>query len=300
LNTTQTITIVGYNNGESRINYLGETLRVRGTDTSNNTIYEYNITYNTSHGVCLYDNSSLLGCTAVSLSDIKNIEFTVKTNRPQTAQLHSSRVIINKNNGAYEDIYTSFRLPFSTAGNFNKLELTTDNATINSVNVYNEAQPQEAWKNTTWTQYDGDGDIIYQHQCLYTNVGCTNVRSYYNNNLNEGYWNYKDWEVCVNTLGNLKVTDTPNNLTGSLTPMQKILLSFAISFVIGMITIIAGFMSPQDSERRFLIYAGTFLFFAGLIVFALLKWLPVWVIVVPAIIAGLGVSFFFIKKSQGE
>lgn len=303
INTSETILLPSYTNGDSIFTFKlvnNGSVKIQGVDAVNTPIYEYNITYNDTHGICLYDNQSLLGCEAVSFIDISDVEFTVKTTRPQTKQLHATRTIIHKTNGGFQDIYTSVRTPITDpVGTLGKVIISSNDVTLNKLNIYNEIQVNNAYKNTTWTQIV-NGEIQYQHNCIYTGVGIYTLRSYYADNLLEGYWNYKDWTITISSLGGMSIqTDDSNSLFNNLTKTTKILMSFLISFLIAIILLVLGLIDKNEQQGNYFKYLAVFLFFGGIIVFGILGWLPVWVIISCFLLSASVVGFFIINKSQG-
>lgn len=302
INTSYDVTVSGYNNGDVFTRFIIQdngSLKINGLDNADNVVYDYEIIINETYGVCVYLNGSLVGCEAVPYIDISNIEFTVKTTTPYSAQLHSTYLKINKKNGGFQDIFTGFTTPTEPNTGLKKIKYESLNSSISYINIYNEDGLTEAFKNTTWTIVN-NGEIQYQHTCTYTSTGCRVLRSYYKDNLDEGLWNYKDWEICINGLSGevIKTSAGGNGLFNRQSPTMKIILSFVISLIVMGFFVIMG-VSRREQESRIFTWMGLFLSIGSLIVFAIIGWLPVWILIVCAIIATLGLSVFFIRQSQG-
>ena len=286
VNTTQDYTVNGYTNGISTIKFIipnNGTIRISGLDTLDRELYVYNVTYNQTTGFCLYNNVSLLGCQLIDYSYMKNLELDVQSIRPNTNQLFSAKLVINLLAGGSQEIYRGFANPLTIpASNYGKIRITTTNANVTSVNVINGEQYLNAWKNTTWTQLKSGGIIIYQHSCIYSKVGCYTVRSYLQQDLREGLWDYQDWKVCINSLSGASIGDT--TIEGKLSPMTKLVLALAIPVGIFLLLFILGWILAQktgnDNMTSIFSFAGLFFSIGFLVYFSIKGWLPAWIIIV--------------------
>lgn len=297
VNTTKTYLVPTYTNGESTFRFnlpVNGSVLITGTDATDLPIYIYNISLNETYGVCLYSNVTLLGCE--TSSSINFVEFTVKTARPNDKQLHSAKLLINGAGG--QDIYTGFFVPLSNPVNsLGKIVITSSNVNVTYANVFNEAQINTPWKNTTWTIIS-NGEIFYQHNCDYTSNGCRTMRSFYQDDLGEGYWNTQDWAICIGLNGQ-SVEVPGSSLFGNLTKSQKLIYGFILSGIIVLFFVILGVMQHDEREQKILTWIGVFGFIGGIIIFSILGWIPVWILIVCGILASISMGLFFISKMNG-
>ena len=306
--TTQTINtsleqvFSGYTNGVSTINFkpvINGSVLILGKDLGGTTIFSYTVEDNSTYGTCLYDNDSLLGCDSSLLSEYSNIDLSIQTIKPNTDYLSSVRLTINLKNGGKSHIYTGLSSPVnSPTTTYYKLVISSNNATYNSLKVINGEQYLNTWKNTSsGVVYDVNMKPTYVNSCYYTTLGCYTTRSYYTRELSNGLWNYKDVKICVNTLGSSTLVTTGNNVFDNMTPRAKLFTALISSILVFFLVLLIGLIYGNVVIFGWI---GTFMSVGLVGYFAIIGWLPTWLIIVMLLISAFVVMMFFRKTVVGR
>jgi hypothetical protein len=146
------------------------------------------------------------------------------------------------------------------------------------------------WVNTSNNDY-------HVNPCVMSTLGTRTVRTYYSDTTDGVLWDYKDWTITVNGLGNmLLVPSTSNTNTGlKLTPDTKLLLGIIIPLVVFLLTIACGFAFPGEGIKNLFLFIGVFFGVGLLAYFSINGWLPGWLIFLMFIVAG-GVVAFVVRS----
>lgn len=147
-------------------------------------------------------------------------------------------------------------------------------------------------------QVSGVKDFIKNYEytgCNYSNSGSYTARVYLSEEYLGQYFSFKDINVKIERVNGNGVQNTPL-VKSELSKNNKMVASFVISILLLGFFVIFGIMY----KNQILIYVGCLVFVMSMIIFAIKDWMPVIVLVVSAILAGLIALFFVLKKSQGD
>jgi hypothetical protein len=269
-----------------KINGLTGEITAYDTDTSGAVLYTFNYNPSKTLGkieIEMYQDSS----KKIQNNIISVYEYIDNNNQPQ---------LINRGVNV---------VPFTNilAGSTYKLRLKKEGGTTG--NIYLNALTEEQISSSVFgfakLQVSGT-DYINNYEltpCIYKTNGCYTARFYLSERLGGQYFSYQDLEVCLNSNAIGEVSEE-NTILGGLSNTGKIAISLIVSFVVLTFFVIIGLTRNGEIEGRVLVFVGIFFFTASLITFALIKWLPVIILIIPALIGGLGVGFFFLRKGQGD
>jgi hypothetical protein len=144
------------------------------------------------------------------------------------------------------------------------------------------------------TQYELTG-------CTYLQDGTYKARIYVSEEFLGQFFSYEDLIINKNTITTCGTGNTQTiSIFDKIGVQTKLILGFLIPMIALLIFVSIGITNNDDSTQRMLIFFGAFLFVAGLIIFAVLTWIPVWIMIVSSLIASMLVGLFFIRKTQGD
>lgn len=168
--------------------------------------------------------------------------------------------------------------PLATANiDYAYVNISSTNATINSIIVNTYSQPS-GFSTTLRNNYD-------YLPCSYGSNGCRSVRTYNNNNGLPDFTNYYDYRICVNAIASNDIEQTSNSFFGSLSLGMKIVLALIISMILGVIAYVVLVAFELDFGGKFAPFTSLFIFIISTIGFSVMGWIPVWVIILSAILA---------------
>lgn len=304
INTSATHTFNGYSNGVTTLKVkpsYNNTVTLAGYDVADQLIYNYTVEDNTTLGTCLYRDGSLVGCQNYLYADVNNVELSVQTLKPYTSTYtHSVKMQVNLNNGGKQSVYTGFTPSNTTpTGTYYKAIITSTNTSYYYLIVTNGEQGNNAWKNTTVGEEYTGSTRVYDQSCYYTDVGCYNTRHYMTRNTSQGLWNVKDFKVCVNTLGDTTIPtgDTGGDAFSDMSNKMKLLIAILGTLIVFALCILVGVTYDMTKVMAF---AGTFLSVGLLIYFAIIGWIPVWIIIVMILTSAMVVMIFFRNTFTGS
>jgi hypothetical protein len=139
---------------------------------------------------------------------------------------------------------------------------------------------------------------IDDYICAYTSNGCRNIRFYMASQNAYLYDNWQEWTLCSNAVGGQTGTVGGGGTTGGgsfvdnlfgtgLSPANKLFIAIAVTLIVMIFMIIAGVYAEMPSG----LIAGlsALIVASSLILFAFIGFIPVWTIILIAIIgAGFG------------
>jgi hypothetical protein len=294
----------GYSNGIIELGFSPASntgLLLRGVDSLERESFKYYIYRNSTLGICVYypnettNMSRLLGCINTVSDNVNKIVASIQT----FENTNTIKMDVYTGVTAFTSYYGTLITKTDAASlTITKLNYSAENTTIRHLKITNDIQNENI--NVKLVNVTDD---YTTNGCYFNSLGCRTVRSYYMNydSSNWNLYNYKDWKICVTSLGGVALAegDSSNGIFSNWTKQQKILFGLGVSIILFMIIIIFAMIQSYDDEKRPLIWIAIFVFMSSLMFFAIIKWVPVWIIIVPAILASLGVGIFFINKSNG-
>lgn len=234
------------------------------------------------------NNDRTIVNTSSTSDDLQEIYVEVAFNNDiETATVYLSLVREVLGQTINENIYS---LPLST-GTAQSLTGVKYQSNGNNLRIYDISSHHVINSYPVYQTMSSGADQI---ECSYTTVGCKNIRVWGNDQQIPTYHFYDEYQVCATTLGG-ETSETPNIVDpearsylervfgADWNTQEKILASIVIILVI-----IAGFsILAILLKESILVYVGVFLGLISLFYFAIIGFIPVWVIVVMGIVASL-------------
>jgi hypothetical protein len=300
INTNASSTTDTFNNFQSGytitnlLPYDYSTLLIEGLDASNKYHYRYFLVRDYNTNICLYkanstnNMSNTYWCDSTITGDIQNIELSIAS-IPQSGGeiIYSSQTIITKSDGSkVKHITNEERTEDITVTNLYKQRMTSNSSfNYKGLNVYNGQD-----YNLNWVNIAGQ-----KPSCVQGNATCQTYRFYGSDSVYHNLFNYQDWKVCVNAqiggIGAVTGGGTNNSPFGiRLSDLAKLLLGIGIPLIVFAGCSVLGFMGGMPQIGLLL---GSIFGIGALIGMVAVGWLEVWILIVMAMVTGVGAVLMY-------
>lgn len=254
----------------------------------------------TDKSLCLYSNTSLVMC-AYSLSGSDDLTSTlIELNTFWTQKTFSIKMTTNYSASPTQILYSGWMNFVNTnISELSKIKYTGTNGSVNS--LINSIQIRTI---PTYPAFSTTLKNDYNYiTCTYSTLGCKLLRVYNVNNLSQPYQNYKDYTICLNSVGGTSVQDTTPPSTDFTSGYGLSDSTKYVVVIITLIVLITGFTImgySMGNGNLGMIIGVTFGFFA-LIFFSVFGWIPIWVLVLLVIFILVIMTFkIFMGKGNSE
>lgn len=299
--TTNKETLILMNNGSL-------TFILRISDILDNTIQQLLIDVNSTTGeITVYDNTTGNILNVFNYNPAINIgKFVVDLyqdnfNKQQNGMI-SIYSYINQNNQPIITTNGYSIIPYSdlSADDAYKIELQELNGELFIAGLKTEKISSIVNKfDRVFTSATDNFVIDYKYtDCFYATDDCKIMRTYISEKLGSQYFSFVDLKVCRDVKHIVNAKDN-SGVFGGLDKSQKMIFALIVPLVVAMLFTIFGMIQHTDDEKKPLIWIGLFGFVALMLFFAVIGWLPVWILIMGAIIVSALIGIIFIQKTTG-
>jgi hypothetical protein len=132
--------------------------------------------------------------------------------------------------------------------------------------------------------------------CNYLNDGTYKPRVFISDDVKSGFFDYQDITINKQTIKcTNQIPQTEGDITEGFSDNLKLLLAIIIPALLFLVAIITGFVVESKTMTNICVWGGIF-FAVGLVIyFAVIKWIPAWIIIVMLALASLTIVMFFRK-----
>jgi hypothetical protein len=146
--------------------------------------------------------------------------------------------------------------------------------------------------------YGSGTDYINRYEitpCVYATDGCYTARFYLSERLGAQFFSYNDLKVCKNTI----TASTEEEAQEKLSPEAKLIIALIVSGLFLLVALGFGFASSSVIITNFSVFGGVFFSIGLMIYFAVIEWVPYWLIGVMFLLSALTVMLLFKKVVGG-